>query len=198
MKRIISLVVGAAVGVLPALMAKAQPFAADDTARISFAGGVGSGGLANADVNNPQMSKNGRFVVFESAATNMVAQTQDKPSITLNGRKQVYMYDRQAGTLELVSVTMSGDPSPVDCYEPSVSNDGRYVAFVADLRDGADPVNPGKKGKAIFKESFNFLVGPDKPSIGKDIYNQRFQVKKKIYCFDIDNIICRTYKSNYN
>jgi hypothetical protein len=22
-------------------------------------------------------------------------------------------------------------------------------------------------------------------------------VKKKIYCFDIDNIICRTYKSNY-
>jgi hypothetical protein len=22
-------------------------------------------------------------------------------------------------------------------------------------------------------------------------------VKKKIYCFDIDNVICRTYKSNY-
>jgi len=42
MKRIISLVVGAAVGILPTLMAKAQPFAADDTARISFAGGTGS------------------------------------------------------------------------------------------------------------------------------------------------------------
>lgn len=163
-------------GVVMMEAVSAQPFAPNDTARISFAYGTGSGGLANADINNPQMSKNGRFVVFESAATNLVAQTQEKASIALNGRKQVYLYDRQAGAIELVSVTMTGDPSPVDCYEPTVSNDGRFVAFVADLRDGADPVSPGKKGKAIFKESFNSLVGPDKPSIGKDIYNQRFHV----------------------
>jgi Tol biopolymer transport system component len=138
----------------------AQPFAPDDTARISFAYGAGSGGLANADINNPQMSKNGRFVVFESAATNLVAQTQQKGSITLNGKKQVYLYDRQGGSLELISVTMEGDPSPVDCFEPTVSNDGRYVAFVADLRNGADGV--GTKGKDTFLK-FNGSVGPADP-----------------------------------
>jgi len=160
MKRIISLVVGAAVGILPTLMAKAQPFAADDTARISFSGGTGSGGASNADVINPQMSKNGRFVVFESTSTNLVAKTQDKDPVTLNGKKQVYLYDRQANSLELVSLTLDGSASPVDCYEPSVSNDGRYVAFVADLRDGSDTSNPTRTGKEIFAEEFNRSVGP--------------------------------------
>ncbi len=147
-------------GVVMTEAVSAQPFAPDDTARISFAYGAGSGGLANADINNPQMSKNGRFVVFESVATNLVAQTQQKGSITLNGKKQVYLYDRQGGSLELISVTMEGDPSPVDCFEPTVSNDGRYVAFVADLRNGADGV--GTRGKDTF-EKFNDSVGPADP-----------------------------------
>ena len=121
MKRIMSLVVGAAVGFLPAVEVKAQPFAANDTARISFASGLGSGGDTNADVINPQMSKNGRFVVFESTSTNLVAKTQDKDPVTLNGKRQVYLYDRQANSLELISLTLDGSPSPVDCYEPSVS-----------------------------------------------------------------------------
>ena len=148
-------------GVVMMEAVSAQPFAPNDTARISFAYGTGSGGLANADINNPQMSKNGRFVVFESAATNLVAQTQEKASIALNGKKQVYLYDRQGGSLELISVTREGDPSPVDCFEPTVSNDGRYVAFVADLRNGADGF--GTKGKATFLK-FNDSVGPANPS----------------------------------
>lgn len=164
MKRIISVVVGAALGALPSLMAAAQPFAADVTNRISFAEGLGSGGDTDADVINPQMSKNGRFVVFESTSTNLVARTQEQDPVVLNGKRQVYLYDRQANALELVSVTLEGNASPVDCYEPAVSNDGRFVAFVADLRDGADTANPAKTGKELFAENFNPSVGPRAPS----------------------------------
>lgn len=161
MKRIFSLLLGGALLVAGGSVAGAQPFSPGDTARISFAYGTGSNGTADADIANPQMSKNGRFVVFESTATNLVAMTQQQASVVLNGKKQIYLYDRQANSLELVSVTMDGQPSPVDCYEPSVSNDGRYVAFVADLRDGAVP---GLTGKAIYASNFDQFVGPRPPS----------------------------------
>lgn len=164
MKRIYSLLLGGAALVALGSVTNAQPFSPDDTARLSFAYGTGSGGAGDADIENPEMSKNGRFVVFESTATNLVAVTQQQAAVVLNGKKQVYLYDRQANSLELVSVTRSGSASPVDCYEPSVSNDGRYVAFVADLRNGADSSDPSRTGKEIFGEDFNGSVGPSPAS----------------------------------
>jgi Tol biopolymer transport system component len=137
MKRPISHLVLGWLALIGTHSAFAQPFTQADTKRISVASGTGTP-FPDADVINPRMSKNGRFVVFESTASNLVTASQLISPITFNGKRQIYLYDRQSDSLELISVTggfipEGGQPSPVDCYEPAVSNDGRYVFFVMDL-----------------------------------------------------------------
>ena len=91
------------------------------TTRVS----VDSSGMeANGDSDDPRISGNGRYVVFESQATNLV--TGD-----INGRDDIFVHDLQTGQTTLVSVDSSGTQANGDSEEPSISDDGRYVAFVS-------------------------------------------------------------------
>lgn len=113
----------------------AEDFSNAVTSRISERT-LGVFAESNGSSFNPRVSKNGRFVVFESTATNLVpdpVSTIDWDSSD-NTRRRIYLYDRQANSLELVSLngTNSDDPDSdikADSYNPVVSNDGRYVAF---------------------------------------------------------------------
>lgn len=64
-------------------------------------------------------SANGRFVAFESALT------EDGQS----GLTQIYLYDRQAHTTEIVSVSSFGMQANARSAWPAMSADGRYVTF---------------------------------------------------------------------
>lgn len=107
----------------------AQDFSSSGTTRLSK-GTYSGAGQANAGSVNVRISKNGRFVVFESTANNLVT-----PSTT-SGRRHIYLYDRQADSLELIDVTDGytsvGAECPTDSFNPSVSGDGRYVAYSTD------------------------------------------------------------------
>ena len=94
------------------------------TARVSV-GTYPSATEGTNDSTNARVSRNGRFVVFQSTATNLVS-----PATTIN-RSHVYLLDRQAGTVELVSVNISGGEGAADSTNPSVSDDGRYVTFAS-------------------------------------------------------------------
>jgi Tol biopolymer transport system component len=83
-----------------------------------------SGAEANDDSFAPAISADGRFVTFSSAATNLVAGDT-------NGVDDVFVRDRQAGTTTRVSVA-SGSEANSGSYSPSISADGRYVAFLSD------------------------------------------------------------------
>jgi len=75
---------------------------------------------------NPVISGNGRYVVFLSTATNLVA----GQGLTTNAN--VFRRDLQTGTTVLVSFSTNGiDPADGDCSSPVVSQDGRYVAFLS-------------------------------------------------------------------
>jgi Tol biopolymer transport system component len=91
------------------------------TERVSVATG---GAQANGDSYPPVISADGRFVAFESLATNLVAgDTNNVPD--------VFVHDRITGTTERVSVDSAG--MEADCYSasPSISADGRLVAFAS-------------------------------------------------------------------
>jgi len=64
----------------------------------------------------------GRYVVFDSLANNLV--TGDT-----NNVYDVFVYDRQTGTTTCVSVGPDGKPANSTSVSPSLSADGRYVAF---------------------------------------------------------------------
>lgn len=90
------------------------------TTRVS----VDSDGVqANGMSFSASVSKDGRFIAFESAATNLV------PGDT-NGRTDVFVHDRKTGATERISV--DSDESQAtggDSGSPSISDDGRFVAF---------------------------------------------------------------------
>ena len=65
----------------------------------------------------------GRFITFESYATNLV------PGDT-NGVRDVFLRDRQLRTTDRLSVSASDKQANGESYEPVISGgDGRFVAF---------------------------------------------------------------------
>jgi Tol biopolymer transport system component len=80
------------------------------------------GAQANEDSSVGAISADGRFVAFESDATNLVAGGMNQ----LNG---IFVRDRVAGTTERVSVASGGAPANNDSSWPWISADGRFVVF---------------------------------------------------------------------
>jgi len=74
----------------------------------------------------PDVSANGRFVVFESDAANLVPDDGNGPAL------DVFVRDVVAQQTYLVSRSTGGAPGDLDSYWPSISADGRYVAFNSD------------------------------------------------------------------
>jgi Tol biopolymer transport system component len=92
-----------------------------------------SGAEADGESDSPSISADGRFVAFESAAGNLVAGDT-------NQSFDVFVRDTQLHQTELVSISTSGAQTGIYSFGPSVSADGRFVAFssVGDLLDGGD------------------------------------------------------------
>ena len=70
----------------------------------------------------PSVSADGRYTAFQSNADNLVANDMD-------GYPDIFVYDRQTGQTELVSQASDGSRPWGYFYTPSISDDGRYVAF---------------------------------------------------------------------
>jgi Tol biopolymer transport system component len=81
-----------------------------------------TGNQGDDDSSGPSISADGRYVAFESFATNLV------PGDT-NAVSDVFVHDRQTGQTALVSVDSAGVQGNGDSFSPSISADGRYVAF---------------------------------------------------------------------
>jgi hypothetical protein len=71
---------------------------------------------------NSKISGDGRYVTFESAANNLV--TGDT-----NGKTDIFVRDRQTGTTTRVSRSSAGVQGDALSLDPSISDDGRFVAF---------------------------------------------------------------------
>ena len=95
--------------------------AAQVTSRVS----VDSAGIQGDRYSkSPSISADGRYVAFESEAGNLV------PGDT-NGTLDIFVRDRQTGAIERVSVDSAGAQANEMSIYPSISGDGRYVAFLS-------------------------------------------------------------------
>lgn len=117
-------------------------------ARVSIAtgGGESLGGASQ----NARMTPDGRFVVFDSFATNLVTGDTNATSQGGGGR-DIFIHDRNNSTTERVSVNSAGEQGfcnvlpagGVECnsFSGSISADGRYVAFSSYAQNLASGVN---------------------------------------------------------
>jgi Tol biopolymer transport system component len=72
----------------------------------------------------PSISADGRLVAFDSAASNLVADDT-------NGRDDVFTTDLSTGVTTRVSMTNAGVQATDSSSAPSLSGDGRYVAYTS-------------------------------------------------------------------
>jgi Tol biopolymer transport system component len=98
-----------------------------DPSALGFGGlsriSVSSAGVqANGGSFNPDISADGRFVVFASDATNLVPGDS-------NGVRDVFIRDTQTSTTRRLSVNNSGVQGNAASDNPVISSDGTWVAF---------------------------------------------------------------------
>jgi Tol biopolymer transport system component len=105
---------------------------AGTTALVSHAPGAPTAG-GNGSSLNPRLSQDGRYVVFESYARNLVAGLTDPT----NSGPHLFLWDRSTDTTALVSHNHDG-PTVTGEYGASfadISADGAYVTFDSLSRD---------------------------------------------------------------
>ena len=114
----------------------------------------------------PSISADGRYVAFVSLAPNLLA-----PGPAVPAGQQIYVRDRQTGLTSLVSVDNNVAPNPSNpgngvSSAPSISADGRYVAFVSQATNLLAPGTPAvPAGQQIYSRDRqlgqSFLVSQD-------------------------------------
>lgn len=80
------------------------------------------GGQANGDSTLARTSADGSLITFVSTASNLV------PNDT-NGLSDIFVYNRATGQMKRVSVSSTGQQANGTSSKPSLSGDGRFVAF---------------------------------------------------------------------
>jgi Tol biopolymer transport system component len=95
----------------------------EDSVLVSktFDSTIGDPVLGDGESYAPSISDDGRYVAFESLATNLL----DEP--VTDGLRHVYVRDLLASTTEIIPFPVTGTPE--GAYVPSISADGRYVAY---------------------------------------------------------------------
>jgi Tol biopolymer transport system component len=130
------LVVGA-IAVLGAVLLTVDALAQKDRTTLISRQSAGAGGAGADDISDdPAVSRDGRFVAFESEADNLRGAAQD----VLN----VYVYDRERDKVELVSrQSKSAGGAGADDFadDPAISDDGRYVAFETGADNLGGPID---------------------------------------------------------
>lgn len=102
---------------------RADIFVRDINLGTTVIASVGSGGgQSNGDSGEASIAGDGRFVAFSSTATNLV-------SGDTNGSRDIFVRDLLAGTTIRVSTGPGGVQANEGSSRPSLSADGRYVAF---------------------------------------------------------------------
>jgi VCBS repeat-containing protein len=86
-------------------------------------------------------SADGRFIIFQSNASNLVAGDH-------NGATDVFLYDLQTHQVQLVSAAADGSPANGGSYRPAISSDGRHIVFESDATNllGASNTPAGATG----------------------------------------------------
>jgi hypothetical protein len=98
---------------------------AGSTERVSLS----SAGIeGNGDSAHPDISGDGRYVVFESFATNFDPADTD---IT----RDIYLYDRTNDTITLVSKNMTGGSASGDTQRAAITPDGEFIVYVSNASD---------------------------------------------------------------
>ncbi len=103
--------------------AKRDCFLLDRQTNILERVSLGNGSVqGDGDCRSPVVSDDGRFVAFESNASNLTA-------VTGNGKFQIYLRDRTLGTTVCISTGAGGVLGDGDSLVQAITSDGRFLTL---------------------------------------------------------------------
>lgn len=133
--------------------------------------------LADSGFYGLSISDDGRFVAFNSDATNMTKDACSTLEIAPGVEApidlacdQTYVHDRTRDVTKLVSRSTSGKPANAYARFPSISGNGRFVAF----ESPANNLVPGDNN--ICQESLVGLVGPCRDVFVHDLRSKKTEL----------------------
>jgi len=94
---------------------------AQNAVRVSL-GEMGTEGNDNSDICASSLSADGRFLAFDSFATNLVA-------LDFNRHADVFVRDLEQNSTVRISLNSNGVEGSMASTAPSISGDGRFIAF---------------------------------------------------------------------
>lgn len=139
----------------------------------------------NNNSENSVISADGRYVVFESYATNLVSGDN-------NVAKDIFVRDLVNETIERVSVNSNGIQGNGDSTNPSISADGRYIAFESEANNFFAG-DSGFYSNVFVHDTLNNTTTPvttsyaTDPSISADGRYVAYQASSKIFVKDLVN-----------
>ena len=104
--------------------------------------GTESNGASGASI-----STNGRYVVFQSSASDLVSED-------VNGMADIFLYDRQTNETTLISISSDGTQGDGDSSWPHISHAGKHIIFTS----LAESLSPGDTN--LFRDAFLHNVIP--------------------------------------
>ena len=107
-----------------------------ETSIVSVATG---GEHANYPSSTPKISGDGRYVVFDSQASNLI------PNDSNYHASDIFVHDRQTGETSISSVATGGGQANEQSYNSSITDDGRFVTFES---NATNLVNDDTNGKS--------------------------------------------------
>src|SRR5262249_34743800 len=99
------------------------------------------------DSYTPALSADGRFVAFSSYATNLIANDT-------NGLQDIFVFDRTTAQTVRASIGPNGEEGNGESITPSISQDGRFVAFATRSNNFDPAMGDGNLAFDVFVHDF--------------------------------------------
>lgn len=127
---------------------------------------------ANNGSYNAQLSRDGRYVLFESDASNLVANDPD------NKESDIFLRDLVTGDVTCLSKAANGDHGSLSSYNARFSPDGRSVVFESNASNLVAGDNNGKADIFLWDVGTRTLerlsIAKDGTQANGDSFNPRF------------------------
>ncbi len=162
-----AVVAAAGVGVAGWLLLRGDGSSTERADLSNLATGVLTTGIdgqpGNGPSLNPSISDDGRYVAFESEATNLVKGDS-------NGVSDIFVVDRVDGSIRRVSLAPAGKEANGASHRPAISGDGKWVAFDSEASNLVkDDVN-GELDRVLDHVSEGFLESFGDNTDGRDAF----------------------------
>lgn len=101
----------------------------EDDLRLVSATNSSNTAAGNGESTEPSVSNDGRYVVFQSSATDLISNPEDSSTT------DIYMRDIQTNTTVRITETASAEQANGDSQFPMVSGNGQYIVFTSGATD---------------------------------------------------------------